>query len=991
MNKLTKEVKDNSLSYGSIPFWSWNDKLEENELRRQIRNMHDLGINGFFMHARGGLETEYLSEEWYKCTEVCIDEAKKLGMQAWAYDENGWPSGFAGGKLLTDPDNYSVYLDHVFSAEFPENTDGIYAIYALNGSKKPIKTNKAIEGAEKYLIVYKKSDASYVDTMRADITEKFIEETHVQYQKRFGEDFGKAMPGFFTDEPQYYRYKTPYSNMMEKWFDTEYGYSVFDAIPALFCDFDGAESYRYDFHKMTHTKFTENFAKKIYDWANENGIQITGHAIEEASLAGQMMCCGGIMPFYEYEHIPGIDYLGRELQTPLAGKQLGSVCAQLGKKKALSEMFACCGWDVTPKELKRIAELQYAGGVNLMCQHLYPYSERGQRKRDYPAHYSEHNPWQSYTKEFNEYFNNLGYMLAMGKEDVDTLVIHPIHSAWLTYKRIDPARSIEKLENSFRALFTKLSEYQIPYHLGDESMMLKYASVNGNKIKVGECEYSTIILPEINTLDSSTAKLLEEFYSNGGRIYTSEHHIPSYIDGKPVDASVFDYLKACKDLSDEGVFASIGSDAPFSLRDSSGNNISTVNAMVRDTEEYGKLYYLTNLSTNEYTDAVLKINGCKKLCAIDILTLKASPLRGKVTENGCEVLINIADSEAFILTEYDAPEFLPFEASKEVKTIALPDKFTLASLPENLLTLDRASVSFDGVSFTELRPIERIRDNLIFTKHEGKVWLRYRFETEFIPEKLDVVIEKPSVTGLFVNGTEVKIGEKSWFDQYFRVTDISSLVKTGENFVTLCIDYYQSDYVYHVLFDNVLESLRNCLVFDTEIEAIYLKGSFCVKTDAEKFTDEVRCAHYYPDSAGFVLVPQKTDINAYDTVKDGYPFYGGKMPLKSVFSYKKGDATVLKVTGRFAICDVTLNGKFVGTLMFSDRIDLAPYLIEGENELILTICNAYRNLLGPHHFKEAEPSFVAPPTFSFEKGWKSGDTCKNFVYDYAFVRFGIDK
>ena len=80
------------------------------------------------------------------------------------------------------------------------------------------------------------------------------------------------------------------------------------------------------------------------------------------------------MPFYEYEHIPGIDYLGRGIASDLSPKQLGSACAQLGKKKAITETFACCGWDVTPRELKRIAELQYVGGANMMCQHLYSYS-----------------------------------------------------------------------------------------------------------------------------------------------------------------------------------------------------------------------------------------------------------------------------------------------------------------------------------------------------------------------------------------------------------------------------------------------------------------------------------------------------------------------------------------------------------------------------------------------------------------------------------------
>ena len=45
--------------YRPIPFWSWNEKLDVEETRRQVRLMKDAGIGGYFMHARGGLLTEY--------------------------------------------------------------------------------------------------------------------------------------------------------------------------------------------------------------------------------------------------------------------------------------------------------------------------------------------------------------------------------------------------------------------------------------------------------------------------------------------------------------------------------------------------------------------------------------------------------------------------------------------------------------------------------------------------------------------------------------------------------------------------------------------------------------------------------------------------------------------------------------------------------------------------------------------------------------------
>ena len=85
--------------YRPIPFWSWNEKLDTKETKRQVGVMDDAGIGGFFMHARGGLLTEYMSDEWFDNVKAAIDEAHARGMHPWAYDENGWPSGFADGKV----------------------------------------------------------------------------------------------------------------------------------------------------------------------------------------------------------------------------------------------------------------------------------------------------------------------------------------------------------------------------------------------------------------------------------------------------------------------------------------------------------------------------------------------------------------------------------------------------------------------------------------------------------------------------------------------------------------------------------------------------------------------------------------------------------------------------------------------------------------------------------------------------------------------------
>ena len=83
--------------YRAKPFWAWNGRLDEPELRRQIRTMKQMGLGGFFMHSRVGLATPYLSKKWFDLVGACIDEARKQKMEAWLYDEDRWPSGWAGG------------------------------------------------------------------------------------------------------------------------------------------------------------------------------------------------------------------------------------------------------------------------------------------------------------------------------------------------------------------------------------------------------------------------------------------------------------------------------------------------------------------------------------------------------------------------------------------------------------------------------------------------------------------------------------------------------------------------------------------------------------------------------------------------------------------------------------------------------------------------------------------------------------------------------
>lgn len=108
---LSAELFQNPTNeYRGAPFWAWNQALSPEVLVKHIDYFKEMGIGGFHMHCRTGLDTPYLGDEYKACVRACVDKAKKDGMYAYLYDEDRWPSGAAGGKVTKDVEYRSRYL-----------------------------------------------------------------------------------------------------------------------------------------------------------------------------------------------------------------------------------------------------------------------------------------------------------------------------------------------------------------------------------------------------------------------------------------------------------------------------------------------------------------------------------------------------------------------------------------------------------------------------------------------------------------------------------------------------------------------------------------------------------------------------------------------------------------------------------------------------------------------------------------------------------------
>ena len=923
--------------YRPVPFWSWNDDLQVDELIRQIRWMKENGIGGFFMHARGGLKTPYLGEKWFECVDACVKEGNRLGMEVYAYDENGWPSGFAGGRLLKEEGNRDRFLESSCGPYDPN----AFVSYDVSGEKLV----RAFSG-ENVLNVYKRISPSTVDICNPEVIAKFLQITHEEYRKR---DKG-GLRGFFTDEPQYYRWGHPYTEMLPLYFKERYGVDILEGLGLMFVEKEGYREFRYRYWKAMQEMMLSSFSKQIYDWCDRNGYLFTGHYVEETSLAFEMTCCAGIMPMYEYQHIPGVDWLGRDCPDILSPKQVGSVAQQLGKKQVITEAYACSGWDVSPIELKRNIEALFWGGVNLLCQHLLPYAEYGQRKRDYPAHYVPLNTWvKEGFREANDYVSYLGEFLSKSAEKPRVALLHPIRSVYFDYKRnaVWPYLETEGIEKPFQEILSKLTAMHVGFHLVDETILSKHGRAENGRLVCGERAYDILVLPRLLTMDLSTEKLISAFLRQGGKLCLP-YGLPSFLEGKEHDYSSW---------KENLPFPSLRGIDGFESNESAGYRVS-----IREDEEGKECLYLVNVG--EETEVRFEKKGMKSFLSLDVLSKekKRIPLSFRLEKGGSRILY---------FSEEEAPE------ERKLAEISLPDSFSLRRKVDNILTLDRVQYSFDGENYTPVQYHLDAFADLLKKRYQGTLYVKYSFEVRELPSSCSLEAESPNLLSLTLNGHALLDSKPSEYEKTLRVYEAAPFLKKGRNEAILKMDYFQKEEVYYALFgENVTESLRNCLVYDSNVEPIYLKGDFGVYGDFVPGKNEETVL-----GRNFFIGKQKKEIS--HLIEDGFPFFHGTLPLQGELE-ATDVSSVLVVKKRFQALKIEVNGRKVPSSMFDYRFDLSPYLKKGKNALRIDLTVSPRNCMGPHHSGD-EDIIVGPETFEDRHRTKENDSPEE-MGTYCFVR-----
>jgi len=992
---LQGKLLDPPSEFRSAPLWDWNDKITEEGIDFHMKKFKEGGLGGIFVHPRPGLITEYISEDWHHLFDYTVQKGKELGMKVWIYDENSYPSGFAGGHVPAQmPDSYMHGTGLLCTTQDTLKTDTTHYEVVLklenNQFREITGTLQEEQGMTGKYYLFTKTFAKkgywmgnfpYVDLLYKGVTEKFMEITMKGYEKYNKADFGNTLPGIFTDEPNLeaalgnrssYRW-TPdlFAEFQKRW-----GYDLRINLPSLVDETGNWKKVRHDYYTTLLEMFIDRWAKPWNKYCQENNLLWTGHYWEH----GWPKPTDGSdeSAFYIYHQQPGVDMLGNTYTAEGLGGQFGNTRAiremhsaanQAGHNRMLSETYGGAGWEINFANFKRLVDWQGVLEDNFVNQHLSYCTIKGLRKIDYPPSFSYHEPWWENYKPMGDYIGRISMAMSSGEQINKTLVLQPNTTAWSYFSRVVKNSFIDTIQNDFKRFVFQLERAHYEYDLGSELVLRTIGSVKEGKMVVGLRSYGLVVIPAtMENLDQFTYQLLKDYLLQGGRVLSFTRNIPR-LDG--IDSKLNNELMSA--FKKQWVYAKTPEDeAAKSVLTDPGFNITE--SLPLSGELYhqrrilkdGELLFFVNSDTAQMVSATITGNG-KSLIRMDL-------------ENGTSTLVPVISDNGQITFDLElapigsALYFLPKTNASALSASTLaaaantnPDhdgsietsvneqvSTEVKQLADNVLVLDFVDLKGSKLNLKEtyfMKAMRQLYDSSGFKM--GNPWqhkIQYKqdymaldtfktgsgFEVTYhfnvasqadlkALSTVDVVIERPEIWDLFLNGHKLTKSDKWWIDREFFRFPVGDQLKKGANKLTL---------------------KAGKMSVHAEIMPAYLVGSFKLN----------------PLKQGFEMT--NGAINTTGSWKSqGFPFYAQKVLYTQKYkTLTSGTAYKIKLNqwnGTMAV--VYLNGTKIGQLTTPPyELDLPASLQAGENSIAVEVIGSLKNCFGFFYKTSAGKWIIGP-------------------------------
>ena len=486
--------------------------------------------------------------------------ARKL--HSWIYDEKGYPSGGAGGVVPEKHPALKAIGLVAFEYErviagpigcYRADTPGEHLYKALLLPLDPLAPVIDItadadvhgtlhfavpEGKYKLLTlsIRRMFDAThctgsyseprdYINLCDPTATRAFVRITHEHYAERLGDEFGRSILAFFTDEPSLMSWniepipfpQLPWHRSFPKQFQKRFGYPIEEALAALFRrETPGALKARCDYWELVADAVAEGYFGTLRKWCRKHHLRSSGHMLEEERLQAGVPLYGSFYRSARQFDWPGIDQLASsparlmdENNIPIA-RLLASLADLSGARESFSEYS-----DFTERQEGRKAPLAWI--------HASTNYHHAMGINNLTAYYSFDGQTPEELRDLNLHAARLGTWLRQGRRASRVAVLYPEATLWANFhpngnrRNIDATPFMRRLDRLFAGVSWALLHEQVDFDYVDESFIRK-ARIGSGRL-AAECgSYECLILPQCTVLSAATLMKLEAALPAGIRV-----------------------------------------------------------------------------------------------------------------------------------------------------------------------------------------------------------------------------------------------------------------------------------------------------------------------------------------------------------------------------------------------------------------------------------------------------------------------------------------
>jgi len=528
------------------------------ECERQLKLMAAARVGGVLIcptypiavddPAHGVRNQPYLSPEFFDVLNSALAMCKKLGMTADIVLGTGWPYG---GPSVSVADSAKCLRRATLPAaasapvimpqlEPDAKVLGAFFVHPGGYAKVTIDSKGAIAPPAtdgEIQIFY--SRPTHMQVKRASLGAEGLVLDHYspraldRWLRAVGDKLLAAVPpgsirSIFCDSLEVYG--ANWTDDLPEIFLRKRGYDLIAHLPALF-DAHHADSHdlHCDFWRTLSEQALEGFIQPLADWAHGKGVmaQVEAYGTPPVSLAS-----------YRAVDVPtGEHYEWKEFNT---SRWASSGARLAGKSTVLAEAWTWLGapdrFGDSLEQLKLCSDLHFLSGINALYGVDYAYSPAAAGAPGWPTYFGPVvNHTQPYWPNFShlaDYVNRASWVLQQGKPVADVAVYLPSEDAmaegevrellfnWAVRDRLSSngappefglANALHYESDIVKTIITNGYSFD-----GVDTFAFRDMRVADGRLRAGDGDYSTLVLPNLTGLDVESLRQIRAFVEQGG-------------------------------------------------------------------------------------------------------------------------------------------------------------------------------------------------------------------------------------------------------------------------------------------------------------------------------------------------------------------------------------------------------------------------------------------------------------------------------------------